>query len=137
MIIKEESIDLTTPFGAMRTYIYRPVSPGKYPGLMLFSEIFQQTGPIKRTAAFMAGHGYIVAVPEIFHELETLGAVLSYDQVGADRGNKNKISKRLESYDADIETLSAFFASHSDCTGKLGAIGICIGGHLAFLLLCH
>ena len=55
---------------------------------MLFSEIFQVTGPIRRTAAFLAGHGYTVAVPEIFHELEEgPGVVLAYDAAGAERGN--------------------------------------------------
>ena len=56
MILQEDpSVDLDTPTGSMRTYVYRPVAPGRYPGLVLFSEIFQQTGPIKRTAAILAG----------------------------------------------------------------------------------
>ena len=72
MILQEDpSVDLQTPSGPMRTYVYRPVAPGRYPGLVLFSEIFQRTGPIARTAALLAGHGFVVAVPEIFHELET------------------------------------------------------------------
>ena len=51
MILQEETITLETPTGPMVTYVYRPVAPGCYPGLVLFSEIFQRTGPIKRTAA--------------------------------------------------------------------------------------
>lgn len=132
MIIKEECIDLDTPRGPMRSYILRPVAEGRYPGLILFSEIFQVTGPIRRTAAFLAGHGFVVAVPEIFHELETIGAVLSYDQAGADKGNKDKISKELSSYDDDARAVIAYLKKHPACTAKLGAIGICIGGHLAF-----
>src|SRR5689334_24013335 len=65
MILQEETTDLGTPSGPMRTYLYRPVAPGRYPGLLLFSEIFQRTGPIKRVAALLAGHGFVVAVPEI------------------------------------------------------------------------
>jgi carboxymethylenebutenolidase len=79
MTIKEEIVDLQTPAGAMRTCIFRPAADGRYPGLVLFSEIFQVTGPIRRTAAFLAGHGFVVAVPEIFHELESPGAVIPYD----------------------------------------------------------
>jgi dienelactone hydrolase len=71
MTIKDdETIDLETPAGPMRTYILRPVAEGRYPGLVMFSEIFQVTGPIRRAAATLAGHGFVVAVPEIFHELE-------------------------------------------------------------------
>ena len=132
MIIKEEVVDLHTSRGTMRTYIFRPVAGGRYPGLVLFSEIFQVTGPIRRTAAQLAGHGFIVAVPEIFHELESIGCVLAYDQAGADRGNKDKISKEIASYDEDARAVITHLSHNAACTGKLGAIGICIGGHLAF-----
>ena len=101
MILQEEQTDLTTPTGPMRTYVYRPVARGRYPGIVLFSEIFQRTGPIKRTAALLAGHGFVVAVPEIFHELEPAGTEILYDTAGADKGNKDKISKLVAAYDAD------------------------------------
>jgi len=101
MKIKQETVDIETPHGAMRTYVYRPAAQGRYPGLTLFSEIFQHTGPVGRMAAFLAGHGLIVAVPEIFHELEQIGTVLAYDQAGADRGNHDKVNKSLHAYDSD------------------------------------
>ncbi|HLX63728.1 MAG TPA: dienelactone hydrolase family protein [Planctomycetota bacterium] len=133
MVIKDsEYIDLATPKGAMRTHIFRPIAPGKYPGLVLFSEIFQVTGPIRRTAAMLAGHGYVVAVPEIFHELEPIGCVIPYDAAGADKGNADKVAKELSSYDADARAVLAHLKSLPYCTGKLGSIGICIGGHLSF-----
>ena len=76
MIINDtESADIHTSTGAMRTYLFRPVAEGRYPGLVLFSEIFQVTGPIRRTAAMLASHGFVVAVPEIFHELEPAPSV--------------------------------------------------------------
>ena len=133
MTIKDdESIDLGTPAGPMRTYILRPVAEGRYPGLVLFSEIFQVTGPIRRTAAMLAGHGFVVAVPEVFHEFEQPGTVLPYDQAGADRGNADKIAKELLSYDDDARAALNYLTAHPKCTGKLGVIGFCIGGHLAF-----
>jgi carboxymethylenebutenolidase len=133
MIIRDkESVDLPTPTGPMRTEIVRPVAPGKYPGLVLFSEIFQITGPIRRTAALLAGHGFMVAVPEIFHELDPAGTVLAYDQAGADRGNEHKVGKPISAYDADARAALDFLHGHVNCTGRLGAVGICIGGHLAF-----
>src|SRR5689334_22266020 len=99
MIIKEpETVDLSTPTGPMRTYVYRPVAAGRYPGLVFFSEIFQVTAPIRRTAAFLAGHGFVVAVPEVYHELEPAGAVLAYDTAGAERGNAHKIAKEVSAY---------------------------------------
>src|SRR5882672_7777727 len=123
MTIKEESIDLQTPAGPMRTYIFRPAADGKYPGLLLFSEIFQVTGPIRRTAAFLAGHGFIVACPEVYHELEPAGSVIPYDTAGADRGNAHKINKDVAAYDADARAVISHLQSRADCTGKIGCAG--------------
>jgi carboxymethylenebutenolidase len=133
MTIKDnEQIDLQTPTGPMRTYVFRPTAAGKYPGILLFSEIFQVTGPIRRTAALLAGHGLVVAVPEIYHEFLPAGTVLAYDQAGADKGNELKTTKELAGYDGDARAVLACLKSHPACTGRLGVMGICIGGHLSF-----
>lgn len=131
-ILEDQPADLTTPTGPMRTYTYRPAADGKFPGVVMFSEIFQVTAPVRRTAAYLAGHGYVVTVPEIFHELvEGPGVVIPYDTAGADRGNTCKITKELSAYDADARACLDHLKQHKNCTGKLGAIGICIGGHLS------
>ena len=133
MTIKDnEFVDLPTPTGPMRTYIARPQAEGRYPGIVLYSEIFQATPPIRRTAALLAGHGYVVAVPEIWHEFEPAGCALAYDQGGADRGNALKLEKELRGLDGDSRAALDYLKSHPACTGKLGALGICIGGHLSF-----
>ena len=132
IVVDDEQVELATPSGPMRTHIFKPAAPGKYPGIVFYSEIFQVTGPIRRTAAMLAGHGYIVAVPEIYHELEAPGTVLAYDQAGSDRGNAWKTTKALAGYDADARAALDHLKQRPDCTGRLGAMGICIGGHLAF-----
>jgi len=133
MIIQpSELVDIPTNTGLMRTHMFRPIAPGKYPGVVLYSEIFQITEPIRRVAAMLAGHGYIVAAPEIYHELEPAGSVLGYDQAGADRGNAHKIAKEIGSYDGDARAALDYLGVLDGCTGRLGVMGICIGGHLAF-----
>ena len=132
VILTDEYVDLPTPTGPMRTHIARPAAPGKSPGIVFFSEIFQVTAPIRRTAAQLAGHGYIVATPEVYHEYEPAGTALAYDQAGSDRGNFLKTHKPLAAYDTDARAVIDHLQSRPDCTGKLGAMGICMGGHLAF-----
>ena len=132
MTITEEIVALSTPAGDMRTLVSRPTAPGNRPGIVLFSEIFQITSPIRRTAAWLAGQGYTVATPEIYHELEPAGTVLPYDQPGAEQGNADKFAKEISSYDADARAALDYLASRPDANGKLGVMGICIGGHLAF-----
>lgn len=131
-IAEPEIIDIPTPTGPMRTMLFRPFAPGRYPGILMYSEIFQITGPIRRTAAAFAGHGYVVAVPEIYHELEPAGTVLAYDAAGAETGNAHKTAKPVSAYDDDARAVLAHLAADPGCTGRLGTLGICIGGHLAF-----
>ncbi len=133
MTLREpEIVELQTPSGPMRTTVLRPASPGRYPGLLFHSEIFQITGPIHRTAAFLAGHGFVVALPEIYHEFLPAGTVLNYDQSGSDIGNRLKVEKPIEAYDADNRAVLDFLKQHEACSGKLGSFGPCIGGHLTY-----
>ena len=132
MIVRTETVEIDTARGLMRTYIHRPVQAGARPGVVLFSEIFQQTAPIARMAAMIAGHGFVVAVPEIFHELEPAGTVLTYDPEGTAAGNRHKTEKTVDAFDDDARAVIDHLIARGDCTGAIGAFGVCIGGHLAF-----
>jgi carboxymethylenebutenolidase len=132
MIIQQEIHDIETPTGTMRTYVYRPQADAIYPTIIFYSEIFQQTAPIARSAAIMAGHGFVVLVPEVFHELNPLGTVLGYDDEGKDKGNQDKFTKPLEHHDSDTQALICFIDMQGYCSEKIGAMGVCIGGHLAY-----
>ena len=47
MIIKDgEYADIPTPTGPMRLHLFRPATAGSYPGILLYSEIYQITSPI-------------------------------------------------------------------------------------------
>jgi carboxymethylenebutenolidase len=90
------------------------------------------TGPIARTAAMIAGHGFLVAVPDVYHEFTEPGEAFAYDATGTERGNVLKTTKELANYDADARAVIDFLISNVGCTGRIGSIGICLGGHLAF-----
>jgi carboxymethylenebutenolidase len=132
MQIKTDVVDLPTQTGVMRTYIHRPIHGNKVPAILFYSEIFQQTGPIERAAKFMAGQGYAVLVPEVFHELNPIGTVLGYDDAGRDKGNADKSAKDVQGYDTDNRAMIEFLNQQAWYSGSLGAMGFCIGGHLAF-----
>lgn len=134
MIIRsDEAEDVPVPgSGRMRVHLVRPALPGRHPGVLFFSEIFQVTEPIRRLAALVAGHGYIVGVPEVYHEYEPAGTVLRYDQAGTDRGNALKTTKAVAAFDADAKAGLGFLAGHAACSGRLATMGVCLGGHLAY-----
>ena len=132
MLIKSEYFDLETPTGVMRTFAHRPIQQGKFPTILFYSEIFQQTGPIERAAKIIASHGYVVLVPEVFHELNSIGTILNYDDAGREKGNADKEAKDVQSYDSDNQAMIDWVLKQSWANGNIGAMGFCIGGHLAF-----
>ena len=118
--------------GSMRMHLFRPAIDGRFPGVLLLSEIYQVTAPIRRLAAMLAGNGHVVAVPEVYHEYEPAGTALAYDPAGTDRGNALKFAKPVAAYDADAQAALTALAQHPACDGRLGSFGVCLGGHLAY-----
>ena len=127
-----EVTDLPTPRGPMRTHIYRPVAEGAYPAIILYSEIYQITAPIRRAGEYLAGHGFFVVAPEVYHEFEEPGTIFEYDEADTARGNELKTLKEMESFDDDAAALVTYLQNHESCSGKIGALGICLGGHLSY-----
>lgn len=136
MIVRDSFLDLTTPTGPMRTYVFTPVAANGVarhsPGLVVYSEIFQLTAPVRRLAVQLASVGYLVMAPEVYHAYESPGVVLGYDDAGKNRGNALKEVLPLTAFDDDARAVLTALASHPECNGRLGTFGICLGGHLAF-----
>ncbi|KAK4101807.1 alpha/beta-hydrolase [Parathielavia hyrcaniae] len=138
MLIKESFADVQTAANdkesTMRIFLFHPTIPGypnaRFPGVVLFSEIYQVTGPVARFARQVAGQGYIVAAPSSYHDF-TGPEALAYDVPGTDKGNEWKITKTLESYDEDSYKTVDYLLSLPTCTGRIGSTGMCLGGHLA------
>ncbi|KAK4122523.1 alpha/beta-hydrolase [Parathielavia appendiculata] len=138
MLIKESYADVQTAANGkestMRIFLFHPTIPGypnaRFPGVVVFSEIYQVTGPVARFARQIAGQGYIVAAPSSYHDF-TGPEPLAYDVPGTDQGNEWKITKALESYDEDSHKTVDYLLSLPTCTGRIGATGMCLGGHLA------
>lgn len=136
MNVRESHRDLDTPTGPMRTHVYEPRAADRpsrsYPGLVLYSEIFQQTEPIRRLAIQFSGQGHVVMVPEVYHTDLPPGTVLGYDEEGKTRGNALKVETDLAVFDADARVVIEELGRHPGCNGRLGTVGFCLGGHLAF-----
>ncbi|PHH74011.1 hypothetical protein CDD82_5162 [Ophiocordyceps australis] len=148
MLITESHVDVSTSANSkqssMRIFLFHPTIPAypkaRFPGVCLFSEIYQVTGPVARFARQIAGHGYIVAAPSSYHDFVGPEPLL-YDVADTDRGNKFKVEKvasnsfttttTLESYDADSRATVDLLLSLDTCTGLIGSTGMCLGGHLA------
>ncbi|PBL01061.1 dienelactone hydrolase [Armillaria gallica] len=139
MLITKTFHDIPTKLDAngrpIRIFVISPVvqnyPQAKFPGVVVFSEIYQVTGPVERFAGQIASQGYVVACPSVYHEFEGPEA-LPYDVEGTDRGNKYKIEKEVAAYDEDAALSIDLLSSLPNCNGRIAATGMCLGGHLAF-----
>jgi carboxymethylenebutenolidase len=117
----------------MRVLVAAPKQEGQYPGIIFYSDIFQLTGPMIRATARLAGYGFVVAAPEIYHRIEPPGMAIPFDDAGRDRGLANAAKTSVAEFDADCRATLDYLNKHPQVAeGKLGAGGFCIGGHLAF-----
>ena len=123
----------SSPDGEFGAYLASPAS-GRGPGLVVIQEIFGVNSVMRKIADEFAARGYFALAPDLFWRLEP-GVQLS-DQSDAEWKRAFDLMGRFDQ-DAgvkDIQT-SITYLRHSvaGCTGKVGAVGYCLGGLLAFL----
>ncbi|KWU46843.1 alpha/beta-hydrolase [Rhodotorula sp. JG-1b] len=135
MLIQQSRITVETKTGPLGIEIIQPKIAGyphaRFPGVVVWSEIYNVTGPVLRFANQIAAQGYIVAAPNVFHEFAG-NEPIPYDAKGTDAGNSFKVKKLLSATDEDITKAIDTLVAHPNCTGQIGATGMCYGGHLAF-----
>ncbi len=126
MTVTQEYINLQVDRSPMRVFIASPKTEGKYPGIVFYSDIFQLTPTMIRACIRLAGYGFVVAAPEIYHRVEPPGT-------GRDRGMRGAANTWISEFDADCRAILDYLKSHPKVKeNQLGAGGFCIGGHLAF-----
>ncbi len=111
---------------------YLALPPGGVgPGLVLLQEIFGVNAHIQAVARQYALAGFVVLAPDLFWR-QTPRVALGYD--GADREQAYGLMKTVtpEGAMADLAASVAALRARPDCSGKLAALGYCLGGRLAF-----
>jgi carboxymethylenebutenolidase len=132
MTIETAFTDFRVGGSSMRTYVARPRAYGRFPGIVAFSDIFQLTGATLRAIDRLAGHGFAVFAPEIYHRLEPAATALPFDDAGKARGQADADATLVADFDADARTLVAALRDDERVDPeRLGAVGWCLGGHLA------
>ncbi|HAA28865.1 MAG TPA: dienelactone hydrolase family protein [Cyanobacteria bacterium UBA8553] len=138
MQITKRNVELRVDESLMRVYVAAPKAAGLYPGILFYSDIYQLGSPIIRLANYLAGYGYVVAAPEIFHRIEPIGLVIEPDDLGRMRGNDDARRTPIADYDADCRAVIEFLKTESFVSpDQLGTLGFCIGGHLSFRAAFH
>ena len=133
MIVTSEYANIPLPGSPMRTFVAAPKDEEKYPGIWCYSDIFQLTPPLLRFCIRLAGYGFVVAAPEIYRRIEPPGSVIPFDDAGRTRGQQDAAKTPVADFDADCRSGLDWLSRHpSVALGRIGVVGFCIGGHLAF-----
>jgi carboxymethylenebutenolidase len=115
----------------MRTFVAAPKTDGPHPAVLFYTDIFQLTESSLRWAVRLAGYGFLVAVPEIYHRIEPAGTVLGFDDEGKQRGQADAEATTVADFDEDVRAALDYLEADNRAAA-LGAAGHCTGGHLAF-----
>jgi carboxymethylenebutenolidase len=118
--------------GEFGAYLASPKS-GKGPGIIVIQEIFGINDFVKEVADHYAEKGYFALAPDLFWRLEP-GVELTdktqeHWQKAFSLMQRFDIDKGIEDIQASISHLRKV----PGVTGKIGAVGYCLGGQLAFL----
>lgn len=118
--------------GSFGGYLAVPAS-GSGPGVVVIQEIFGVNAGIRSMCDDWAAQGFVAFAPDLFWRIEP-GIELS-DRTEAEWQRafelygKFDVDKGIEDIEASIRTLRA----RPECSGKVGVVGFCLGGLLAYL----
>jgi carboxymethylenebutenolidase len=129
VVLTQEYVDVPVGKRAMRTFVAAPASSGTYPGVVFYTDIFQLTESSLRWAVRLAGYGFVVAVPEIYHRIEPAGTVLGFDDEGKAKGQADAEATPTADFDEDVAAALDWL---DERCSNVGAAGHCTGGHIAF-----
>ena len=118
---------LETPNGRIRAWRAQPHIPPRG-ALVVVQEIFGVNSHIRGVCATFAEHGYVALAPAFFDHFEH-DVQLDYDAEGVRRGRE--LVDRL-GFDHALQDIRSAAARLQD-TGKVGVVGYCWGGSVAFL----
>jgi len=109
-------------------------SSGYGPGIVVLQEIFGVNDYMRQVCDWYAAHGFVAICPDLFWRQEP-GIELT-DQTEAEWQKAFQLYQGLDVVKAveDSAAALAFLRQHPACTGRVGAVGFCLGGNLAWLL---
>ncbi|HEX6732686.1 MAG TPA: dienelactone hydrolase family protein [Pyrinomonadaceae bacterium] len=118
--------------GEFDGYLALPAS-GFGPAIVVLQEIFGVNDYMRSVVDWYAAHGFVALCPDLFWRMQR-GVQLT--------DKSDDLNKALAFYQDldeqkavdDSAASLAFLRQHPACNGRVGAVGFCLGGNLAYLL---
>ena len=119
--------------GAFAAYLALPAH-ATGPGVVVIQEIFGVNQVMRDITDWYAARGFVALCPDLFWRQEP-GVQLT-DQTEVEWQRAFQLYQGLDEARAVADTAAAmaFLRQHPACTGKVGGVGFCLGGKLAYLL---
>jgi carboxymethylenebutenolidase len=133
-----DELDLRTADGVAHAWVYRGGGGGPRPGLILYPDAFGPRPSMHEIAARVAGLGYHVLLPNVFYRE---GAYRPFDAatVWNDPPERERLMALVRTITPErvgldaAAYLDALAAREDVRAGRLGAVGYCMGGRMAFV----
>ena len=123
--------------GAFKAYIAYPDTTQDAPAIILIQEIFGINADMRKKCDDLAAQGYIAICPDLFWRLKP--GIEITDQTPEEMEQAfalyNKFNEELGL--TDLQTTLGYIRNDKHCTEKVGALGYCLGGKLAYMMACH
>lgn len=111
-----------------------PTSKGKVPGIIMMQQIFGVNPEMRGFTDDFAAQGYVAICPDLFWRLQPgvqiIPSAPDAFQKAIPLGRAIDTDKAVD----DLKAAMAFLRAHSACNGRIGTVGYCLGGLMAFLM---
>jgi len=127
-----ERTTITTSGGSFSAYVARPRAASA-PAVVVIQEIFGVNQVMRDITDGLAGQGYLAICPDLFWRIEP-----DVDITDRSEAEWKKAFELFNAFDVDqgVKDIAATISTirkDPGCNGKVGAVGFCLGGLLAFL----
>ena len=132
--MKEQFVTIQTDDGAMDAFEVRPDGEGKAPAVIVAMEAFGVNNHIQEVCRRIAREGYVALAPDFYHRT---GKRLTY---AYDDPNRREAFSELTNKGIERDVNAACkYLSGTDFVSKtrIGIVGFCVGGFMAFLAACR
>ncbi len=126
-------ITIQGPDGGFGAYLAVPTSTPA-PGIVVAQEIFGVNQVMRDVCDWLAGAGYLACCPDIFWRIEPNIQITDKTKAEWDRAFELFGLFDADKGIVDLKATLAHLRGHDSCSGKVGSLGYCLGGKLAYLM---